>query len=73
MDSNEKEAELYELTTQRMKRVTKADLKDIFAAIKGKDADLMAQAIRESKWDLCKEVFEFAAYRAMQKNVQEGL
>lgn len=68
-DERIKSANIYGLTRKKMKAADKIGLRGVFDSMIGKEKELMLKAMREKKWDLCIEVFEFASYRYFQKQV----
>lgn len=62
---------IYNLTKERIKRLTMEDLKEILESMDESDAKLMVNAIKEGRYDKAASVLEFLTFTVMQKKVDK--
>lgn len=72
LDKSLKMTNIVNLTEARIKKLTMADLKEIFAAIDEHDAKIIVEAIKQGRFDKVAHVIEFVTYKVMQEKAENG-
>jgi hypothetical protein len=70
-DETKKQENLYNLTKERIKRLTMEDLKEILQSMDESDARVMVNAIKAGRYDNAAHMLEFLTFTTMQKKIEK--